>query len=100
MAVKGKGKQIAGKAPASSPSTSSGKRKKPVSGAQEGRRKRRPGVLQFFDHAARDADYDEEEEDNGDEDDLDFDDEDLDLGIISLSILFPPNLVMGPALNG
>lgn len=89
MAVKGKGKQIAGNAPSSAASLSSGKRKKVVSrGPGDRRRQRRAGVLQFFDDAAQDADYDEEEEDKEEEDDLDCEDEDLDTGIIFLRFFF------------
>ncbi|XP_010933199.1 uncharacterized protein [Elaeis guineensis] len=77
MALKGKGKQVAGKAlDATAASSSSGKRKKPAAEeeASGGRRKKkRPGVLQFFDDAAVDADSDDEDED------LDLGEEDADL---------------------
>ncbi|XP_020091605.1 protein RNA-directed DNA methylation 3 isoform X3 [Ananas comosus] len=79
MAVKGKGKQVA-----SSPSSASAKRKNPAAEAAQGsggaassrgRAKRgRPGVLQFFDDAAMDAD-DDELESGGEDAEEDFPDE-------------------------
>ncbi|XP_008794002.2 protein RNA-directed DNA methylation 3 [Phoenix dactylifera] len=82
MASKGKGKQVAGKAPdAAALSSSSGKRKKPAAeaGASGGRRKKRPGVLQFFDDAAVDADSDDEDKD------LDLEEEDAHLDFMDAS---------------
>ncbi|KAG0475661.1 hypothetical protein HPP92_015347 [Vanilla planifolia] len=80
MAVKGKGKQGAGKAPASSPS-SSFKRKIPATEAETSRarrKKRRSGVLQFVDDAAGEAEIDEMKED----DELEWEDyDDVDVGL-------------------
>lgn len=83
MAVKGKGKQIAGKVPASSAS-SSGKRKSTrVDGESSSAppKKKRSGVSHFVEDAAVDADYEGEEEEE--EDDLEWEiDEDFDFGMM------------------
>lgn len=89
MAVNGKGKQIESKAPAAS---SSSKRKKPVpQELLDRRRKRKPGVLQFFDDMAEDVDYEEEDEEAEEEEDNDFDfeDERASLGTKCLHGSFP-----------
>ncbi|CAL9106355.1 unnamed protein product [Musa textilis] len=60
MTMKGKGKQVVGKVAASAAPSSSVKRKTAASENPGGcrNRRRRPGVLQFFDDAAVDADSD------------------------------------------
>ncbi|CAL9773923.1 unnamed protein product [Musa acuminata subsp. burmannicoides] len=69
--MKGKGKQVVGKVAASAAPSSSVKRKTAASENPGGcrKRRRRPGVLQFFDDAAVDADsdYDNKKESEVDE---------------------------------
>ncbi|KAJ0963135.1 hypothetical protein J5N97_028257 [Dioscorea zingiberensis] len=75
MAVKGKGKEIAGKTPMASHTSSSSGKRKASAGSGLNRKKRRPGVLQFFDVSAVDAGCDgaeSDEEDAGDDLDRDF----------------------------
>ncbi|KAM0937231.1 putative ribosomal protein L2, domain 2 [Dioscorea sansibarensis] len=75
MAVKGKGKEVAGKAPMPSPSTSSSGKRLAAAGSNLHRKKRRrSGVLQFFDESAVDAGCDDaESDDDGADDNVDRD---------------------------
>ncbi|KAL0903619.1 hypothetical protein M5K25_028011 [Dendrobium thyrsiflorum] len=95
MAVNGKGKQIAGKSPASSAS-SSGKRKRTrADGESSGAptKKKPSGVLQFVDDTAADADFEGEEE----EDDLDWEiDEDFDFEFPDIGAKEVKNVTRGP----
>ncbi|KAK8953579.1 hypothetical protein KSP40_PGU003815 [Platanthera guangdongensis] len=97
MAVTGKGKQIAGKS-AATPS-SSGKRKISHGDSESSgtRPKKRSGILQFVDDAAKDADFEMEEEEQDDDlewedcDDFDFDFELPDIGTKEVK-----NVMKGP----
>ncbi|RRT72281.1 hypothetical protein GW17_00040682 [Ensete ventricosum] len=81
MTVKGKGKHVVGKVPASAAPSSSVKRKTAASENPGGcrKRRRRPGVLQFFDDAAVDADSDCDNEEESE-----VDEKIGDLGIMSV----------------
>lgn len=83
MPLKGKGKQVAGKAPATvAAGSSTGMRKMTASKSSDGgiskRKRKRSGVLQFFDEVAAEADSDYENDG-----DLEMEEEDEGEGIIS-----------------
>lgn len=72
MAVKGKGKEVTGKAPMPSASaSSSGKRLASAGSDLHRKKRRRSGVLQFFDESAVDAGCDDAESDEDDDDNVD-----------------------------
>ncbi|KAH0462249.1 hypothetical protein IEQ34_009824 [Dendrobium chrysotoxum] len=95
MAVKGKGKQIAGKSPASSASSSGKRKRSRADGESSGAppKKKPSGVLQFVDDAAADADFEGEEE----EDDLDWEiDDDFDFELPDIGAKEVKNVTRGP----